>query len=143
MITRTELDRLIKSLPKQGLAEDEWRTAASVATGAHYEKTLSDIIKFYSLDTEVATKWWDQFNFSDAGLAKESTRKSKPQKVLDSFVRSNVGLLISIKTLSESCGVSVPTVYGFVDSHRHWFKKIGRGRYEIIDAEKEREMAKK
>jgi hypothetical protein len=143
MITRIELDRLIKSLPSNGLEDDEWRTAASVATGVYYEKNLPDIIKFYSLKQELATKWWDRFNFSDVGLLKETSRKSKPQKILELYIKENIGKEVTVKILSEECKVSLPTVYSFIDSHRHWFKKLSRGKYEIIDADKEREMAKK
>jgi hypothetical protein len=143
MITRIQLDSLIKSLPKTGLKDDEWRTAASVATGAFYEKNLPEIIKFYSLNTDLATKWWDNFNLSEIGLSKESNKRTKPQKVLDSYIRDNIGKTVNVKTLSEECEVSNPTVYSFIDSNRHWFKKIARGKYEIIDAEKERENSKK
>jgi hypothetical protein len=142
MISRIELDRLIKSLPKEGLVDDEWRTAASVATGVFHEKNLPDIIKFYSLSEPLAQKWWDQFNFSEIGLAREKSKRSKPQLILDSYVKENIGQTVTVKILAESCGVSTPTIYSYLDSNRHWFKKISRGTYEIINAEKEREKAK-
>jgi hypothetical protein len=142
MISRIELDRLIKSLPKEGLVDDEWRAAASVATGVFHEKNLPDIIKFYSLNESLAKKWWDRFNFSDIGLAREKSKKSKPQIILDSYVKNNIGQTVTVKLLAEDCDVSTPTIYSYLDSNRHWFKKISRGTYEIIDAEKEREKAK-
>lgn len=142
MISRLEVDTLIKSLPK-GLPAEEWRTAASVATGVSHSKSLPEIISFYNVNKELAEKWWDNFNFNDLGLAKTSSRKSKPQNVLLSYVKDNIGEVVSVKSLSEACEVSTPTVYSFLDSNRGWFKKISRGKYEIIDADKEREISKK
>lgn len=142
MITALEVDKLVKSLPK-GLSGEEWRTAASVATGVSHSKTLPEIINFYHLNRELAEKWWDKFNFDDLGLAKSVPKKTKPQKVLLEYVKENIGEVVSVKSLSEECGVSFPSVYNFIDSYRGWFKKIARGRYEIIDSDKEREISKK
>lgn len=142
MITRAEVDKLVKSLPRN-LPPEEWRTAASVATGVSHSKSLPEIISFYHVDRELAEKWWDRFNFDDLGLAKSSSKKSKPQKVLLDYIQAHIGDIVSVKALSEACEVSTPTVYGFLDSHRGWFKKSARGKYEIIDANKEREISKK
>ena len=142
MITRNELDRLVSCLPKN-LSTEERRIATCVATGAHYDKSLPEIVKFYSLNRETATEWWDKFNFNDFNKSKTFEKKSKPQKVLQDFVKSNINQEVTANHLAEACEVSLPTVYTFITNNRGWFKKIARGLYLIVDAEKEREKQKK
>lgn len=142
MITRTELDQLVRNLPKT-LTQDEWRIAACVATGVHYEKSLPEIARFYSLNIESCRKWWDHFNFNDVGLPTEEKRKSKPQKSLQEYLKLNIGNTVTVIAIAETCQVSSPTTYNFINTNRSWFKKVGRGSYLIVDADKEREMSKK
>lgn len=142
MITRNELDRLVSCLPKDLSTEDR-RIASAVATGAHHDKSLPEIIKFYSLNKDTAKEWWDRFNFNDFGKSKTVEKKNKPQKALQEFIKSNIGQEVSANYLAETCEVSLPTVYSFINNNRSWFKKVGRGKYEIIDSEKEREKVKK
>jgi hypothetical protein len=142
MITRNQLDQIVKSLPKT-LSSDEWRTAASVATGAHHDKSLLETIKFYSLNKDLAMFWWEKFDLKSEKPLEVIAKKSKPKKALTDFVKINIGSSITAQTLADKCSVSLPTVYSFITSNRGWFKKTGRGLYEIIDSDKEREKVKK
>lgn len=143
MITRKELDSLIKSLPRN-ISQEEWRTAACVATGVSYDKSLPDIIKTYSINSEVAKKWWNQFNFNDFGSPEPTKKKKgKTSQVLSDFVKNNIGKTITANLIADECKVSLPTVYNFINSNRSWFKKVGRGLYLVLDAEEERKNAKK
>lgn len=143
MITRKELDSLIKSLPKT-LSQEEWRVAACVVTGVSYGKTLADIIKNYSINSDLAKKWWIQFNFNDFSSPEpEKKKRSKTSSVLADFIKNKIGDNISPNQIAEDCKVSLPTVYNFINANRSWFKKAGRGLYTILDAEEERKNAKK
>lgn len=142
MITRNQLDKIIEALPRN-LSPDEWRTASSVATGVHYEKSLPELIKFYSLNKDLAFAWWQKLGLGDNKAEATSVKKGKPKKVLDDYLKSNIGQHVSAQALADVCKVSLPTVYTFINGNRSWFKKISRGVYEIIDADKEREKVKK
>lgn len=142
MITRNQLDQVILSLPKD-LSADEWRTAASVMTGVYYEKTLAELIKFYSLNKNLAFIWWQKLGFGDDKNEIVAPKKNKPKKLLSEYINSNVGTSVSAQDLADVCKVSLPTVYTFINANRSWFKKLSRGLYEIVDADKEREKVKK
>jgi hypothetical protein len=141
VITRNELDRLIKNLPTD-LSQEEWRIAASVATGVHNEKSLQEIVKLYAINKDIAAEWWEKFNFSDVSKKENAPRKKK-KKLLAEFVSSNIGNVITAEMFAKECEVSAPTVYNYINANRSSFKKVGRGQYEVIDSNKERELAKK
>lgn len=144
MITRKELDLLIKSLPK-GLDAEEWRVAACVATGVSYGKQLHEIVKQYSINASLAKKWWNTFNFNDFGApeVKKEKKKGKSGSVIHSFISSRVGESITPNFIADECSLSLPTVYNYINANRSSFKKVSRGTYQILDEEEERKKAGK
>lgn len=142
MISIHQANTLIKNLPKS-LNSEEWRTAVCVITGFSYGRNLKQIVDFYSLKFDDAKNWWDNFNFSEV-VPVDSVPKKKDKKIkLSKFIESQIGKVLSTKEMAESAGVSQPTLYKFINDNRGYFRKVGRGMYEIVDAKKIREADKK
>lgn len=131
-----EIDRLVKSIPRTVTGE-EYRIACAVATGGTRGKSLTECCRYYSLDLETASKWWDIFSIK--GQTSESGRKrGHKTSQLESFVKSNIGKTLKSTDIIKACDITAPTLYNFINSNRGYFKKAGRGVYEIIDMESQR-----
>jgi hypothetical protein len=42
----------------------------------------------------------------------------------------------------EELGITLPTFYNFFNNNRAYFKKVGRGKFEILNPEEERRKEK-
>ena len=140
MLSTQEAEKLIKKIPR-GISPEENRTACSVVTGVKDGKSLKEIKTYYWLSDELANKWWDFFNFSDMGVVEKKKRGNKTSK-LDSYIKSNIGKTLKSSEIIESCEITTPTLYNYINANRGFFKKVSRGQYLIIDPAEQRKSDK-
>lgn len=140
MLNIQEAEKLIKKIPR-GISPEENRTACSVITGVRDGKSLKELIHYYSLNAEMAERWWNRFNFSDVAPEEKKRRGGKTAK-LDEYIKSNFGKTLKSNDIIEQCEITTPTLYNYINSNRHFFKKVARGTYLILDPEAERKEAK-
>lgn len=89
----------------------------------------------------MAERWWNRFNFSDVAPEEKKRRGGKTAK-LDEYIKSNFGKTLKSNDIIEQCEITTPTLYNYINSNRHFFKKVARGTYLILDPEAERKEAK-
>lgn len=140
-MSHVEITKLVKTIPTN-ISQEEQRIAASVATGYFYNKSLKECISFYSLNPDTAIYWWNKFGFEKVDQTEKASKKKKAKSFIE-FIDSNVGKIVSMKALSEELSISMPTAYKYVSDNRSAFKKVGHGKYEIVDTKKERVESKK
>lgn len=137
---RKEIDLMIKSIPK-GINPEEYRTACAVITGTMSGKSLSDVVRYYSLDVLIAKYWASQFNLLSKTTTEKQRRGSKTF-TLEMFIKANIGKTFKSADILKECNITNPTLYNFINSNRGYFKKVGRGLYEIVDYSAERAKEK-
>lgn len=149
MISLREKENLIKTVNNKIAKEKEKnpedlsekaRHGYCVVTGIFYEKSLKEISSFYSVPFDQVQYWMKELSIDI------EVRESKPKKKKNNiftWLKENVDKETTAKEIAENCGISLPTVYGFINSNIGWFKKVRRGTYIIVDAEKERLEAKR
>jgi hypothetical protein len=130
------ITKLINSIPKDIVGED-YRIACCVVTGCLRGRSLSELIKYYSVDNDRALYWWDHFGFSNIAVTEKKKRGQKTA-TLESFVKSNIGKTYKSTEILALCNITNPTLYNFINANRGYFKKVGRGQYEIVDMESQR-----
>jgi len=113
------------------------RTGSSVFYGYHKNWTLPKIITYYNLNTNLASQVWSMFEFKQKGGVKMNKTRSK-KEVITAYLKQNVGQIITPAKVSEDVQISLPTFYNFYNANRHFFKKTGRGQFEILNPEIER-----
>lgn len=118
------------------------RIAASVFYGYYKGWNLQKIIKYYSLPKEAAKEFWQRFNFLEKGGEEKVTRTRSKQDSIVGFLKTNVGKVVTPAEVSKDINISLPTFYNFYNSNRHYFKKVQRGKFEILNPEVERAEAK-
>lgn len=131
-----EIDKLVKSIPRT-ITGEEYRVACAIATGGTRGKSLLECCRYYSLDVETATKWWEILSIKGQSSDPGRKRGHKTSQ-LESFVKSNIGKTLKSTDIIKACDITAPTLYNFINSNRGYFKKAGRGVYEIIDMESQR-----
>lgn len=131
MLTRTQIDQCISRIPEK-TGSDERRAAYSVITGFAEGKSVSEIASYYSLTEEVISYWMSYFDFQSSKKKGNGKRSSKTI-VIEKHLAENVGKRVNFADLAKELSISVPTVYNFYNANRSYFKKIGRGNFEIID----------
>ena len=144
MISLQEKERLVKIVNQSRFPHrpELGRAGYCVITGYFNEKPLQEICNFYSITKEDAQYWWDQFGF-DSSMAKPTKKRGRKKDQIFEYLKSKVGEQLTPTQISEDCDVSMPTVYGFINSNIGWFKKVKRGVYEIVDADEERKQARR
>jgi hypothetical protein len=115
------------------------RAGYSLVTGLFYEKTLKEISSFYAVSMPEIDYWMDMLEID---IEVKRFKEKKKKNPIDEWIKENIDNEVTAKQISENCGVSLPTVYSYISSNIGWFKKIRRGIYLVIDAEKERLKAK-
>jgi hypothetical protein len=118
------------------------RIAASVFYGYHKGWNLSKIIKSYSLPQEAAQQIWNKFNFSESTVTEKKTRTRSKQNAIVDFLNTNSGKVITPADLAKDLNISLPTFYNFYNANRHYFKKVQRGVFEILNPQVERASSK-
>jgi hypothetical protein len=134
-------EKVLTGMIPSGTSGEELRVAYSIITGIRDDKNLSQIITYYSLDSETALKWYNFFSF-DSRTISSTVRRGRKGKDLIGYVKSNVGKTVTPKSIVEELGISLPTFYNFYNANRGFFKKIKRGEFEIVDPNLERTNSK-
>ena len=114
------------------------RIAASVFYGYYKGWNLTKIVKYYSLPKDTAKEIWQRLNFSEKGGEEKVTRTRSKQDTIVGFLKTNVGKVVTPAEVSENLSISLPTFYNFYNANRHYFKKVQRGKFEILNPEVER-----
>jgi hypothetical protein len=134
-------EKVLTGMIPSGTSGEELRVAYSIITGIRDDKNLSQIITYYSLDSETALKWYNFFSFDSRAIS-STVRRGRKGKDLIGYVKSNVGKTVTPKSIVEELGISLPTFYNFYNANRGFFKKIKRGEFEIVDPNLERSISK-
>lgn len=140
MLTKQQENNLIKMIPEDCIGEDR-RTAYAVITAYRDDRNLSQAITYYSLNEELAKKWFDFFAFNSSDMASKPQRGRKSKDII-SYVKNNFGKTVTPKQVVDELGISLPTFYNFYNANRGFFKKIKRGEFEIINPDEERSAVK-
>jgi len=118
------------------------RIAASVFYGYHKGWNLPKIIKSYSLPKDTAQQIWKKFNFTESAVVEKKTRTRSKQNAIVDFLSNNTGKVITPADLAKDLNISLPTFYNFYNANRHYFRKVQRGVFEILNPETERASSK-
>ena len=138
MLTDRKIDSLEKMIPEDTEGED-LRAAYSVLAGVRESKSMKEISSYYSVDINLVDKWVNFFNLSNTSKP-VSAKRGRKSKDITSYVKSNIGKIVTPKSVSEELGISLPTFYNFYNANRGWFKKIKRGEFEIVDNDLNRDQ---
>lgn len=136
MLTSQQVERHLQSLPKEATGEDH-RAACCIVYGVRDGRSLKEIKSYYSLSEEMAVKWWDYFNFGEIAKVDKKKRGSKTN-VLDAYIKDNIGKILTSNSIIESCQISTPTLYNYINANRGYFHRVARGTYKITDPVEER-----
>lgn len=118
------------------------RIASSVFYGYYKGWNLPKIVRHYSLPKETAKQFWQRFNFTEKGGEEKVTRTRSKQDSIVGFLKTNVGKVVTPAEVSKDINISLPTFYNFYNANRHYFKKVQRGKFEILNPEIERAEAR-
>lgn len=113
------------------------RTGNAVFYGYHKNWALPKIVTYYNLNKNLADTVWSMFGFKEKGGSKVNKTRSK-KEVITSYLKQNVGQIVTPAKVSQDVQISLPTFYNFYNANRHFFKKTGRGQFEILNPEVER-----
>lgn len=113
------------------------RTGGAVFYGYHKNWNLPKIITYYNLNKDLAVNAWSLFGFKERGGVKVNKTRSK-KEVITAYLKQNVGQIVTPAKVSEDVQISLPTFYNFYNANRHFFKKTGRGQFEVLNPEAER-----
>lgn len=136
MLTRAQIDSYVNSVPEDVDAEEK-RAAYATITGYGDDKSVAEIAQYYSISRESVLKWMEYFNF-DGKVATIKGRRSSKTKMIESYLSSNIGKIVTPKEIADEVGMSLPTFYNFYNANRSYFKKVKRGEFEILDPKAER-----
>lgn len=116
---------------------DMERTAGAVFYGYHKSWTLPKIVTYYNVNKDLAANAWSLFGFKEKGGSKVNKTRSK-KEVIATYLKQNVGQIVTPAKVSQDVQISLPTFYNFYNANRHFFRKTGRGQFEILNPEAER-----
>jgi hypothetical protein len=136
MLTRAQIDQYIKDIPA-GIGAEERRAAYATITGFSEGKGVNEICTYYTLNPDTVERWMNFFNFTST-KGKTSGKRSSKSAAIEKFLLENAGKQVNFAELAGQLSVSVPTVYNFYNANRLYFRKLGRGNFEILDPKAER-----
>lgn len=136
MLTRAQIEQYIKEIPSD-TDPDERRAAYATITGYSEDKSINEIVSYYSLNKDSVIKWMSHFDFASTKSDKSGRRTSKT-KMIEEYLAKNVGAVVNFTKVAEELNISTPTVYNFYNANRAYFKKVSRGNFEILDPKAER-----
>jgi len=113
------------------------RTGSAVFYGYYKNWNFPKIVTYYNLDKDLALSTWSMFGFKEKGGTKVNKTRSK-KEVITAYLKQNIGQIVTPAKVSEDVQISLPTFYNFYNANRHFFKKTGRGQFEILNPESER-----
>lgn len=114
------------------------REVSSVFYGYYKGWNLAKIVKYYSVPTDLAKEVWNKLGFGEQGGEVKVTRTRSKQETIVGFLKTNVGKIVTPAEVSKNLNISLPTFYNFYNANRHFFKKVKRGTFEILNPEVER-----
>lgn len=132
MLSNQQENKYIQMIPEETFGEDR-RASYAVISGYRDGKTEAQIASYYSLDINLVNKWYSFFNFKNKPTSPGRGRKNGKKNVLNSFVKDNVGKTVTPKDIARDLQISLPTFYNFYNENRHFFKKVKRGEFQIVD----------
>lgn len=130
-------NRFIHTLRDMRLSSEDHRIACCTVIGFLDNKSPASIASYYSTTRENVDKWWEYFGFDDSDTSGKPKRARKKGNII-LFVQANFGRTVSMKEMADECGSSLPTIYNFYNANRHFFKKVSRGQFELINPDLER-----
>lgn len=113
------------------------RAGACVFYGYHKNWDVSKTVSHYGISPDLAKQAASMFGFKQKGGSKVNKTRSK-KEIIASYLKQNVGQIVTPAKLSEEVKISLPTFYNFYNANRQFFKKTGRGQFEILNPEAER-----
>jgi hypothetical protein len=123
--------KLIAGVASEG---DSHRVASSViygqAKGYNKKKTCS----YYSITEEDYDKYALLFGFQERREPIMAGRKSKKDDIVN-YLSGNVGRVVTPAEVADGVSISLPTFYNFYNSNSNYFKKVARGKFEIVSPE--------
>jgi len=114
------------------------REASSVFYGYYKGWNLAKIARYYSVPVDLAKEVWNKLGFGEQGGEIKVTRTRSKQETIVGFLKSNVGKVVTPAEVSQNLNISLPTFYNFYNANRHFFKKVKRGTFEILNPDVER-----
>lgn len=129
-------DKAIEKLGK-AYAEAE-REIASVFYGYYKGWNLAKISKYYGVPVDFAKEVWDKLGFEQQGGEVKVARTKSKQDAIVGFLKTNVGKVVTPAEVTSNLNISLPTFYNFYNANRHYFKKVKRGTFEILNPEVDR-----
>lgn len=114
------------------------REFSSVFYGYYKGWNLAKIIKHYSVPADLAKDVWNKLGFGEQGGEIKVTRTRSKQETIVGFLKSNVGKVVTPAEVSSNLNISLPTFYNFYNANRHFFRKVKRGTFEILNPDVER-----
>lgn len=132
-----EYARLITS---SDITPENERYAASVFYGYYKGWNINHIIRHYNVPEQIASEYWSMFGFTSKG-GESVTRTRSKQDTIVGYLRQNIGQVVTPAQLSKEVSISLPTFYNFYNANRHFFKKVKRGQFEILNPEQERQKS--
>lgn len=114
------------------------REASSVFYGYYKGWNLAKIVRHYSVPVDLAKEVWNKLGFGEQGGEVKVTRTRSKQETIVGFLKSNVGKVVTPAEVSQNLNISLPTFYNFYNANRHFFKKVKRGTFEILNPDVER-----
>ena len=138
MFTKEYTSKLISSIPDDVEGQD-LRAAYSVITGYQEGKSHQQIASYYAIDIEEVEKWSQFFKLNNNSKSEPTSARKRGRKSKDigSYIKSNIGRVMTPKDVAKEVGISLPTFYNFYNSNRSLFKKTKRGEFQIVDASQE------
>jgi hypothetical protein len=119
------------------------REVSSVFFGYYKGWNISKIVKYYSVPLDLAKEVWTKLGFNEQGGEIKMIKTRSKQEVIVRFLKSNVGKVVTPTEVSTNLNISLPTFYNFYNSNRHFFKKVKRGTFEILNPDVERAKSEK
>jgi hypothetical protein len=122
------------------IALNKEREFASAFYGYYKGWNSQRVAKHYNVSIEFVHEIWNNLGFENKGGEKMNRTKSKQDSIVG-YLRQNIGQVITPAQLSKDVSVSLPTFYNFYNANRHFFKKVKRGQFEILNPEQERQKS--
>lgn len=114
------------------------REVSAVFYGYYKGWNLIKIIKYYGIQADFAKEIWDMLGFEQQGGEVKVARTKSKQDAIVGFLKTNVGKVVTPAEVTSNLNISLPTFYNFYNANRHYFKKVKRGTFEILNPEVDR-----
>lgn len=141
LINELELEKIYTKLMatlKKPLESTAERTASAVIHGHYKGWNLVKTVKYYNLEEQIAATYWKNFNFKLKEGGQIMSRTKTKQNNIVSYLEKNIGQIVTPTKVSTDVSISLPTFYNFYNANRHFFKKVRRGQFQIVNPKQER-----